>query len=395
MSTTNPVFQVLIPTGDQAPLAKGSRVTALAPGQIGVFNQNTGLSVDATSDAKDLKEIFFAVGQDYTGSGTLEDIKQSAGQCIQKANLRTRTFKAYAQSKPKIVDIKNFQVKYNTEFVIKVEYRNQAIYRQQGYVQFTKPFAIYVGPNQTECPTCPAVTPTDMAKAFKAKINADPDKLAKADLIDYTTTPATPVVIADGDVAAWLADVANANKHLGIRVTSINVPRRAWTGNIPMNSQTSQEVDIIVSLLEDGFSGTGTTATVFQNLQFEEGHGEEIALQEYESLGFQNRTGLYRLSELNGVERMNINYGANKVSGKYHQLVFEYDFVASAGWEEAKRNLQTIIAVPEGDDTTLAGLAAIVDVVFDQFSSIADDITARVAEPNVAKAASTAVDGLE
>jgi uncharacterized protein (DUF2345 family) len=57
MATTNPVFQVLTTSGNQAPLAAGNRVDSLANGQLGIFNYHTGLSVDGTVPG-DCKLIF-------------------------------------------------------------------------------------------------------------------------------------------------------------------------------------------------------------------------------------------------------------------------------------------------------------------------------------------------
>jgi len=81
MSANNPVFQVLVPTGDQVVLPAGSPVTALAVGQIGVFSATTNLSQDATTIVNE-RAIFLAVGVDTAGGTTLDDVATSAGQNI-------------------------------------------------------------------------------------------------------------------------------------------------------------------------------------------------------------------------------------------------------------------------------------------------------------------------
>ena len=58
MSTNNKVFQVLVTKGNAAPLAKNLTLDSLQPGQIGVFNASTNLSIDATSPA--VKNFYIA-----------------------------------------------------------------------------------------------------------------------------------------------------------------------------------------------------------------------------------------------------------------------------------------------------------------------------------------------
>ena len=49
MSRNNDVFQVLVPTGNQAILAKDKPIGDLAVGQFGVFSYKDNISVDALS----------------------------------------------------------------------------------------------------------------------------------------------------------------------------------------------------------------------------------------------------------------------------------------------------------------------------------------------------------
>ena len=51
MSRNNDVFHLLVTKGNQAVLAKDKKVVELAPGQIGVFNYDTNLSIAATDPA--------------------------------------------------------------------------------------------------------------------------------------------------------------------------------------------------------------------------------------------------------------------------------------------------------------------------------------------------------
>ena len=80
MSRDNDVFKVLVTKGNQAVLGPNLKVDNLADGQIGVFNSDTNVSLNAAS-AANTKEFYLAVGI-HTG-GVLTSIRQSSGNEIQ------------------------------------------------------------------------------------------------------------------------------------------------------------------------------------------------------------------------------------------------------------------------------------------------------------------------
>ena len=82
MSRSNDVFQVLVPTVDTV-AAKGSALSALSVGQIGIFNYESSLAIDGTSSTADKKNSFIAIGVDPEATGSLADIRKSAGTHIQ------------------------------------------------------------------------------------------------------------------------------------------------------------------------------------------------------------------------------------------------------------------------------------------------------------------------
>ena len=76
---TNPINQVLVVT-NPAILAAGGAISTLSPGQLGIFNYDTGLSIAtfATLPAK----FYLAVGE---GTGNvLSDVRKSSGECLRK-----------------------------------------------------------------------------------------------------------------------------------------------------------------------------------------------------------------------------------------------------------------------------------------------------------------------
>lgn len=183
MSTQNPVFQVLTPSGNQAPIAAGSRVTALQHGQIGVFNKHSGLSVDGTV-AGDCKDVFIAVGINRaSGAGAADDILQSAGQHIQVRNLKAYDFKGYVPEVQKVIEVTGMKAKADTAYGLKIEFRNQKAYALNGYNQFCKTFNAQTSPSLDELST--EGNNGELAELLINDINGDTDKLALASAFAY------------------------------------------------------------------------------------------------------------------------------------------------------------------------------------------------------------------
>lgn len=339
MSANNPVFQVLVPTGNQGILAAGSAVTSLAVGQIGVFSATTGLSQDATTIVNE-RAIFLAVGVDTTGGTTLNSVNTSAGQSIPRNALDDYSFRCYNPEQPNIVDITDFtNVECETTYSFKIEFRgNSQQYQMYGFNQFTKVFSVTTPCCGPGC-DCPSGDCNKLAELFVNAVNADTDGIVLANYLDYTTTPGSPVVVPANDVAAWIADPANAGKCLGVRLTSI--PSKVYTYcNIPLRYYKMVQFLMIVSLIDD-LSCEALTNT-FQIPSFGEGQGKDIGWLEYEAGGYNGRPGPYRVGEMAGTAIGNFErYSTN--AGKYNQLNLHYSPQITGGWDEYKNKMNTIV----------------------------------------------------
>lgn len=183
MSTTNPVHKSLFPTGNAALLAAGSRVTALAIGQLGVFNYHTGLSVDGTV-AGDCKDIFLAVGADPLATGAIADIEKSAGQVIQIRNARAYTFKGYVAGISKVMDITGFKAMCQTEYTLKVNLNNGLGYELNGFTLINKTFEFTTGCCADQCTPCALGDTNELVAGLIAAVNADPEALLTAIAVD-------------------------------------------------------------------------------------------------------------------------------------------------------------------------------------------------------------------
>ncbi len=367
MSANNPVFKVLIPTGDQAILAAGSKPEDLAVGQIGVFSYDTGLSINAAQAANE-RSIFLAVGADEDGDTVLDNIYESAGTHIQKKEVTNYNLKCYSEGRPHIVDITNFtNVNCETSYTMKFEFRgNSKAYMNYGFNQFVKTFSVRTSCCGPGC-DCPDGDCNELAQLFVDAINADDENLLLAEYIDYTTTPGTPIIVAASGVAAWI--VANPGLCLGVRVTANAIALASYC-RVPVKYYKMLQFKLIPTLLEP--LNCGATVATFQEPAYTEGASTDVAWLEYESEGYQGSP--YRAGELLGLA---FEGPSKQVTAgtKYVQVNLHYSNESVAGWGEHKNKLNSIIAVPcTATNVTLAALLPVLDAFAEKFNPLTDDL---------------------
>ena len=390
MARNNDVFQVLVTSGNQAPLAAGNRLGDLAPGQIGVFDFDTNVSLDvATAPGK--RNYYLAVGIDTDGDTVTDEVMKSAGSHVQKKNVQFYSFRSYTPGQPMIVTLKDYTADCETEYGIKLEFRNQEIYRSQGYNQFTKAYTMVTSCCDGCTPTCPSGDANEITKQLKYLINIDELGLVTAEAVarqpltilthgtsvDY----ATGDVVSDADVDAIMAyNATQADPadyvYTDLQITTVTQKVNSFC-SVNLKYFYPRETVIIASKIE-GFKCTGTLE-VTQQAAFEEGAGYDIKQKEYMADGW--KTSPYRLSTLNGVAK-DIAYNAVATT-KYDQIHLTYDQYSIGAWLEYYNNLATTIAIPTADTTTRNGLIAILDAILGPqgFDALADDAAAFVANP--------------
>lgn len=197
MSTNNDVFNVLVTTGDQAVAEKGSDLDALAVGQIGVFNRDTNLAIDGTEQIKD---FFIAVGVDKDGDTVKDDIAVSAGQMIQKRNIKEYTFRPHTPALPMIVELTDYLASCDTDYAVRLEFRNQEVYRRQGYNQYSKAYTVRTACCEG-CEDCPSGDCQELANLLVTDINNDADDLVLAELfVNQGSIEITGEPTGDGNI---------------------------------------------------------------------------------------------------------------------------------------------------------------------------------------------------
>jgi len=396
MSRNNDVFQVLVTSGNQAVLPAGGKVTALAPGQIGFFDYETNLSfVAATAGTK--RNFYVAVGVDADGDTITDEIQKSAGSHIQKKGIAYYTYRPHTPGQNMIVNIANYTADCETVYGVKLELRNQEIYRTQGYNQFWKTYAIKTSCCEGCTPTCPSGDANEITKLLKLEINNDSDGLVVARAIARQPILAATVTglsgdldtgdtVSDADLDAIMAYNATQTDTADYLYTDLQLETqpqklRAFTGSVNLNYFYPRETVVIATKIA-GFKCNGEVITV-QEVAYEEGNGNDIKQKEYFALGWKDSP--YRLSTLNGVA-YDRHFNAIPTV-KYDQIALAYDQKSIGAWLEYENNEASIIAIPATDTVTRAAVIGILDAIATPlgFDALTDDAAAANVDPTVSE----------
>ena len=369
MSRNNDVFQVLVTKGNQAVLAAGNEVTDLLPGQAGVFSFESNLSIDGTVPTRN---FYVAVGLDEDGDGVTDNIRKSAGSHIQTRNIAFYSYRPFEEGGPMILEFKDFKTSCGEQYGIAIEFRNQQIYRTQGYVQFKVNYVVE-GICCDGCSTgCQSGDDNLVAKKLVDAINNDPRSFVKAEMFNTTTD----AVVTDYDafVAANLVVNTDANLtndvKLGVRITSIPQKINKYMG-IDTKYFHMRETFLVPSKLI-GFECNGEFS-VKQTAKVTQGLGYDIQYLEYLAGGWNGNPGPYRTYKVNGLAKP-ITYVA-ETNTQYGILALTYDQFSIGGWLEYLNNEASIIAIPQADSVTRASLLGVIDKLakLSNFDELADD----------------------
>lgn len=366
MARNNDVFQVLVAKGNQAVLAAAKKITEILPGQVGVFDADTNLSVSTLANTKN---FYVAVGLDKNGDSITDDIAKSSGNFIQKQNIGGYTYQAYTAPQPMKVLLKDYTADCETEYGIKLELRNQKIYRSQGYNQFTKTYSIVTSCCNGCEPTCPSGDANEITKQLKFNINIDELGLVTAIAVarqDLTTAThgvsadlSTGDEVSDADLEAIMAFNATQTDPANFVYTDLVIETvsqaLASFGSLNLQYFYPRQTAVIASKIE-GFKCNGEVETI-QDMVFEEGSGYDVKQLEFVAKGWTESP--YRLSALTGTAK-DTEYNTD-LSSKYNTFVLTYQEESRAAWLQYKHDLSTIIEIPTTSTTTLAGLVAILN----------------------------------
>lgn len=184
MAKNNPVSSVLIASGNAALLTAGQPISALAIGQLGIFNADTHLAIN-TATVQAGQRFYIAAGMN-NGSGVMTP-RFSAAQEIQKEHVNALTARNWTQSRVGIFDITDFTVECNTDYGIRIGMQNQAAYTTHGFNTPANTFVVRSSCCAT-CATCASGDVNDLVYKLATSINNDPNGLMAVTFINTQNT---------------------------------------------------------------------------------------------------------------------------------------------------------------------------------------------------------------
>lgn len=385
MARNNDVFQVLVTSKNQNILGVGNKITSLQPGQLGVFDFDTNISIDGSLP---VRNFYLAVGVDKDGDGVIDDVVKSRGSHIQKRNIVYYSYRPHTAGKPMKVVLKDYTAECETEYGIKLEFRNQNIYTIQGYNQFTKTYSIVTSCCNGCQPTCPSGDANEITSLLYQNVMNDSTGLVKVHILprgDVSAAGVTPdpitgyLTLADlATIMAYNATQPDPSTYVYTDLEFETVTQAINTFcQINLNYLYPREGVVIASKIM-GFKCNGTLE-VTQNVSFEEGSGYDIKQLEYMALGWD--VSPYRLSALNGVAQERA-YNTD-VKAKYDMIALTYDQHSIGAWLEYLNNEATMIAIPTTDTDTRTSLLNVLDLIAQPlgFDTLSDD--AAISNPDI------------
>lgn len=389
MSTqTNRIFQVLATKDDQKVAVAGTALSALDPNQIGVFDAETNLAINAAGVGS-VNTFFLAMGIDTTGDGVANDVIKSAFEHINKNAITAYNLRCYTPTQPQIWDFHTYNVECETNYGFKFLFDGiDETWTNQGTNLAFRTFIEESNCCGAGC-TCPDGDCVDITRKLVDAINNDEDALVTASYVDYATDPDTPAVIADID--AWVT--ANPGACPSIRLTTNSTAINNFC-RVNMKYHYPRNPSIQVVPLE-GFTCSGTLVEV-QELIVEQGSGYDVVQKEIEARGWNGE--IYKSSYYTGTESgEGISPQATKAE-KYVQIDLHYENTFKSFMNPTNSYGLSTIAIPCGDDVTAAELLAILDALTPGLDNKADDYTNQCTACDTANTTSeinnTAQDGI-
>lgn len=310
---------------------------------------------------------------DTDGDSVTDDVTTSAGSHIQKRNIASYSLRDYEAGSPLKILLKDYVAECDTEYGIKLELRNQEIYRSQGFNQFTKAYSITTACCDGCTPTCPSGDGNEITKRLKLAINVDqPGLITAIAVARQPLTAATHGVaadiaagaeVSDADLEAVMAyNAAQADTadyvYTDLEITTVSQKIKGFC-DVNLGYFYPRQTIALMSKISGDYQGFKCTGAVevIQEAVFEQGSGYDIKQQEYMAKGWTESP--YRLSTLNGVADYKM-YNADQ-SVNYDQIALMYDEHSKNAWLDYMHGEATYIAIPSADAATKAALLAVLN----------------------------------
>lgn len=343
----NSVFQTLvIPAG--TPIAAGKTIEDLKPGEGGIFDTATNLSVDGTKAVgKFIVVVAHGVGTDVTGHSF--SVNPATG--IEPRLVKYLDTKAYKESKKMKVKVSNVVAQANSTYSIKIRIENAQTLSRQGLVPFTHTFTVTT-PQVDLCAdiSCPSFDANELLMMFYKQITFNDFDFLKVSMLKADGTVLKDLEEIKTFVEAQKAepDVAKrAKASLEFEALDVVVPDFS---TVPMRYFNNKESKIMVALDSDYGSGYGKVE-VTQKVQFEEGSYLQVKYREYLAGSNNGQPGPYKVSELLGVAHEGFVFHA-KPDKKYHVVNMLFHDISQGGWLTYENDMRLELACEDAATAT-------------------------------------------
>lgn len=370
MSRYDSTSRMMIAARAQPILPDGTDPSTLAVQQIGIFDADTGLSVDSTVTTK-VRRIFFAVG---VGASTLEDVIQSPIFDVDGIeSISSNCYKPYVTS---IIGLKDIKAQCDSSYSIQLVVRTLDSDVVQGWMPIRKSYPIVSACCDDPC-VCGGGNCNDLGVKLVRSINSDPDGLATAYLVANAdvedATPASRIADPYDDAEIDAAILAGGEGFcFGIQIepkiekvyTYCDVPYKggpSWD----FNGFHAYRVELATPI---GFECAGTVVNV-QDVVYPGMTEADAKLQEYFQQAYigGNEHGSYRLLHDGQPLPSGDKLSQNKYGGLFSVLSIQGRHTVHVGGNDRSHYSDVQILLPCGAGsptvitnigTTLAAIGA-------------------------------------
>ena len=375
MEVNNEIYQVLAVSGNA--IAAGSTPDALTSGEWGIFNYETGKSIDGTASANIPNKFFFA-SRDTDGI-----LRLSSGQGIQLKGMRSIRKSVGTSEVGQQITLNGLTLLNNAAnlsnnvFGVKLDFRgNTEVYERFGMNQASKVFMGDV--------TCDDTTKRipKLIEELIIQVANDTDKFINLEVTGTgplylthavqkytydTINEAWTVFYNDGtsDTSASItqdAVLAEIDLHGGDDLALVfimtNFSEIYAFCNVNPKYFKSRQIKAIPSLV-GGTCAWGTVAETTP-MVYATNLGYDIQELEYLAGGWNGMPGPYRQSGLHGLPFNKFHYQISTGDAKsiYNITTVEYDNESVGGWQTYKNSAATFFVIKEGVSTNLDTIIA-------------------------------------
>lgn len=352
MSTNNSVHAVL-PVSDPRLIAKDQTVGDLKPGQLGLFDSRTNLSI-LPSDIAKRNGVYFALGYKDDGKGLSSRFRFSAGQEIQVPRIVNINYLESNDPKNLILDVAFNSIQCETEYAIKIEFNNPSSSQLFHPNVMYKSFVHTTGCCDECNDMCDSYDCNKLIKGFIDEINNDADNIMKAYAVDDQGVEIADLDQFILDNSAVNEDSDSSNNVCAHMRIEIFPKELSDFCDFPTSFYGETGVDAKI-YFTTGFDCESAVATIEQELTF--GNGDPLMVKYREAFagGYIDNPGPYRVSNFNPVGNFR-SVSLVDVNEKYDVFYIAHDNFSVAGWGEHINHLYTLIAVKSTSLTLIASL---------------------------------------